>query len=168
MATQSFYLPIKIMQVSSHQLISRFLLQLGGVCVSVRRAGGRQNPAPAVKELLLSLLACKNVGNPSNCCCATCPVLSTWHEWQTNDSAISSSRRRTALQKMFPLLQTAWFYMCSIQVSVHAGGVFNGLLCLDTHSSVCLYVYFHLSCSGVPRFDVILALTVAHLLKDLI
>lgn len=42
------------------------------------------------------------------------------------------------------LLQTAWFYMYLIKLNVHAGGVFNGLLCLDTRSSACLYVYFHL------------------------
>lgn len=44
---------------------------------------------------------------------------------------------------MFSFPQTAWFYMYLIQVNVHAGGVFNGLLCLDTYSSVYLYVYFH-------------------------
>lgn len=53
-----------------------------------------------------------------------------------------------------------------LMANVHAGGVFNGLLCLDTHSSVCSM--FTVSFSGVSRFYVILAFTVTHLLPDLI
>lgn len=68
------YVNKAVQAAANHQQIITVLSSgLEEFSISLRRSEGQRNPAPPVASLP-SLLPCKNVGDPSNHCCAAFPV----------------------------------------------------------------------------------------------